>query len=163
MKQSDMPHWVPPSPLELQLRYGDVLVAELHQMFPHQGTWFARYELKIAPGEGTVQDQLLEYIAFCEDFHRRIRDGQEHDFAEFDRFGPISDTRSWTVPRTGGGSVAMEGRMWFADGQASWQHPETPPSTEGAANEHWVRIAEEAAARVQPRRGVDPGQTGRCT
>jgi hypothetical protein len=47
-----MPRWVPPPPLELQLWYGDVLVAELHQVFPHQGTWFAAYELKIASGQG---------------------------------------------------------------------------------------------------------------
>ena len=42
-----MPRWVPPPPLELTLWYDDVLVAELHQVFPHQGTWFAPYELKI--------------------------------------------------------------------------------------------------------------------
>ena len=51
-----MPRWVAPPPLELQLWYGDVLVADLHQVFPHQGTWFAPYELKIAPGEGTLQE-----------------------------------------------------------------------------------------------------------
>ena len=73
---------------------------------------------------------MLEYIAFCEDFHRRIADGEDHDFAEFDRFGPIADAGSWRVPRPDGGSMPMEGRMWFADGQASWQHPETAPSTE---------------------------------
>src|SRR5436305_10939091 len=108
-----MPRWVPPPALELQLWYDDVLVAELHQVFPHQGTWFAPYELKIASGEGALHDQLLKYIAFCEDFHRRIADGQDHDFAEFDRFGPIADTGSWRIPRPGGGSVPMEGRMWF--------------------------------------------------
>lgn len=141
-----MPRWVPPPPLELQLGYDDVLVAELRQVFPHQGTWFAPYELKIASGEGVLQDRLLEYIAFCEDFHRRIADGQDHDFAEFDRFGPVADAGSWRVPWPDGGSMPMEGRMWFADGQASWQHPETIPSTEGAANRLWARIAEYVAA-----------------
>ncbi len=141
-----MPRWVPPPPLELKLWYGDLLVAELHQVFPHQGTWFASYELKLAPGEGPLQDRLLEYIAFCEDFDRRIAQGQGHDFAEFDRFGPIADTASWWVPRPDGGVVPMEGRMWFVGGQVSWQHPQTLPSTEGAANELWARIAEYLAA-----------------
>jgi hypothetical protein len=146
-----MSRWVAPPPLEFQLWYSDLLVAQLHQVFPHQGTWFAPYELKIAPGEGALQDRLLEYIAFSEDFDRRIGQGQDHDFAEFDRFEPISDAGSWSVPRPGGGAMPMAGRMWFVGGQASWQHPETVPSTEGAANELWARIAEYVAAAEQGR------------
>ena len=57
-----MSHWVSPQSLELQLFYGDVLVADLHEASPHQGTWFAPYELKISAGEGQLQDRLLEYI-----------------------------------------------------------------------------------------------------
>jgi hypothetical protein len=137
---------VAPPPLELQLWYGDVLVAELHQVFPHQGTWFAPYKLKIALGQGALRDRLLEYIAFTAGFNRRIAEGQDHDFAEFDRFGGIADAGSWKIPRPDGGVMPMEGKMWFVDGQASWQHRETPPSTEGAANELWARIAEYVAA-----------------
>jgi hypothetical protein len=135
-----MPGWVAPAPLELQLWYGDFLVADLHQVFPHQGTWFASYDLRIVRGEGALQDKLLTYIEFCEDFHRRIADGQDHDFEEFDRFAPISDTGSWNARLPTGDCVPMEGRMWFADGQASWQHPETEPSTERAANDFWARV-----------------------
>lgn len=130
-----------PPPLELQLWYGDLLVADLHHVFPHQGTWFGSYAAKIRRGEGALQDELLNYIAFCEDFHRRIGDGQDHDFDEFDRFGPIADAGKWKVPLPGGGFLPMEGRMWFLEGQASWQHPETEPSTEGAANKLWARVA----------------------
>jgi hypothetical protein len=153
-----MSRWVEPLPLELRLRYDDLLVAQLHQVFPHQGTWFALYELKIARGEGALQDRLLEYIAFSEDFDRRISQGQDHDFAEFDRFGPIADAGSWRVPRPDGGAMPMEGIMWFTSGQACWQHPETMPSTEGAANELWVRIAEYVAktSRGQQTRQAEP-------
>jgi hypothetical protein len=141
-----MSSWVAPPPLELQLWYGDVLVADLHEVFPHQGTWFALYELKIALGEGALQDRLLEYIAFTMNFNRRIAEGQDHDFDEFDRFGGIAKENSWKVPRPDGGVMPMEGRMWFVDGQASWQHPKTPPSTERAANELWASIAQYVAA-----------------
>lgn len=136
-----MPGWVEPPPLKVQLWYGDLLVADLHQVYPHQGTWFAEYDLRIAPGEGTLQDELLTYITFCEAFHRRIADGQDHDFEEFDRFALISDVRSWNARLPTGATMPMEGRMWFADGYASWQHPETEPSTEMAANEFWARVA----------------------
>jgi hypothetical protein len=141
-----MSSWMAPPPLELQLWYGQVLVAELHEVFPHQGTWFAPYELRIRSGTGELQDRLLAYIAFCEEFNRRIAGGQAHDFAEFDRFLPAADAGSWRVPRPDGGEMPMEGRMWFMEGQASWQHPETAPSTEGAANALWARIAEFAAS-----------------
>jgi hypothetical protein len=140
-----MSPWVSPPPLELQLWYAEVLVADLHQVFPHQGTWFATYELKIGPGEGALQDRLLEYIAFTEDFNNRIAKGEDHDFDEFDQFGPITEASSWKVPRPDSGVMPMTERMWFLDGQASWQHPETAPSTEGAANDLWKRIADYVA------------------
>lgn len=146
-----MKGWVPPAPLELQLWYGDVLVADLHKVFPHQGTWFAPYELKILPGEGALQDRLLEYIAFTTDFNNRIAEGQDHDFDEFDRFRGIAEAGSWKVPRPDGGIMPMEGVMWFVDGQASWQHAEASPCTERAANELWTRIAQYVAATSRGR------------
>jgi hypothetical protein len=144
-----MSRWVSSPPLELQLWYGDVLVADLHEVFPHQGTWFASYDLRILPGEGALQDRVLEYIAFCEDFDRRITQGQDHDFTEFERYGPIADTGSWRVPRPDGGTLPMEGSMWLASGQACWRHPETQPSTEAAANEVWACIADYVSASDQ--------------
>lgn len=137
-----MARWTEPPTLELQLWFGNLLVADLHRVFPHQGTWFAEYDLRILLGQGEIQDLILAYISFCEDFHQRIAQGQDHDFDEFDRFAPIPETRSWNARLPNGGSVPMEGRMWFADGQVIWQHPESEPSAEGAANEFWARNAQ---------------------
>jgi len=136
-----MAHWIEPSKLELQLWYGEVLVADLCDVCPHQGTWFGEYELRIPPGEGSLQNRLIAYIAFCEDFNRRVEEGSDHDFDEFTEFLPISDCSSWTARLRSGDSLPMEGRMWFADGGVSWQHPESEPSTELAANEFWARSA----------------------
>jgi hypothetical protein len=72
----------------------DVLVADLHQVFPQQGTWFAPYELRIAPGEGALQDRLFEYIAFAEDFNRQIAEGQDRRI----RSGGIRGTLSTIIP-----------------------------------------------------------------
>lgn len=142
-----MPPWVAPPYLELQLWFGDVLVADLHEVFPHQGTWFASCELKIASGDGALQARLLEYIGFSDAFNRRIAQGEAHDFAEFDRFGDLSDAAVWRAPRPDGGVMPMAGRMWFMDEQACWQHPESAPSTEAAANDLWRRIADFVAAK----------------
>lgn len=133
--------WVDPPLLEGQLWFGSLLVADLHRMFPHQGTWFSEYDLRLANAQGELQDQLLAYVAFCEDFNRRIAEGRDHDFDEFERFSPIPNCESWRAQLPNGCIVPMEGRMWFADGNASWQHAETEPSTEVAANEFWGQNA----------------------
>jgi hypothetical protein len=130
--------------LEAELWFGVLMVAKLHRLSPHQGTWFSETDLRITRDQGELQAQLLAYMAFCEDFHRRIGEGEDHDFDEFDRFLPIPECESWTVRLPGGGVVPMEGRVWFAEGWASWQHPETEPSTEAAANEFWAQHAPSA-------------------
>jgi|GEM_PF-4327542 hypothetical protein len=133
--------WEAPQPLTAQLWFGDLWVADLHQLSPHQGTWSSEYTLRITQNQGELQDQLLEYIAFCEDFHQRIGEGRDHDFDEFTKFASIPDCQSWNAKLPTGHIVPMEGRMWFGDRCAGWQHPETVPSTEGAACEFWMQNA----------------------
>lgn len=131
--------WEAPQPLTGQLWLGDLLVADLLQLSPHQGTWFSEYKLRITRNEGELQGQLLDYIAFCEDFHQRIGEGRDHDFDEFTKFGSIPDCESWNAKLPTGHIVPMEGRMWFGDHCASWQHPESVPSAEAAACRFWVQ------------------------
>lgn len=139
-----MAGWVEPPLLELELWYGDLLVALLHRVFPHQGTWFAEYELCIRPGQGELPGRLLAYIAFCDDFNRRLAADQELDFTEFNRFVPIAEGNLWIARFPNGGPVPMEGQLLFSEGQVSWQHPRTEPSTESAANEFWGRHSQHA-------------------
>jgi len=131
--------WVEPPLLDAELWFGSLLVADLRLLSPHQGTWSSEYALRISADQGELQNRVLGYIAFCEDFDRRIANGQDHDFDEFERFTPIPNCESWSVRLPNGCLVPMEGRMWFADGEAGWQHPETEPSTESAANEFWAQ------------------------
>ncbi len=144
-----MARWIEPAPLECQLWYGNLLVADLHRVFPHQGTWFAEYDLRITHDQGELQHRLLAYIEFCQAFHERIAEGKDHRFDEFDQFAPIPECSSWTARLPTDVSVPMEGRIWFADGQASWQHPEAQPSTEGAAYEFWSRNAQSVKKMVE--------------
>lgn len=124
-KSADTAGWEEPPPLAGQLWFGSLCVADLHQMVAHQGTWFSDYDLRITNGQGELQDQLLAYIAFCEDFNRRITQGLDHDFLEFERFSSISNCESWRAQLPNGRKVPMEGQMCFADGEINWQHPET--------------------------------------
>jgi len=137
--------WVAPPQFKGQLWFGNVLVANLHQMFSHQGTWCADYDLRIRKDSGELEDQVLAYMSFCEYFDRRIAEGCTHDFDEFEWFAKVASCTSWTARLPSGQVVPMEGRLWFADGGVNWQHPETKPSTEAAANEFWSLNAVDAA------------------
>jgi hypothetical protein len=148
--------WVEPPSLSAELWFGSLLVADLHQLFPHQGTWFAEYELKIAANRGPQEDQLLAYISFCEEFHRQIDEGRDHDFDEFERFTPVQNCESWVAKLPSGRFVPMEGIMWFADGGTTWRHPETKPSTEAAANEFWLANAPSKKSQAEQDGGGQP-------
>lgn len=140
-RESHEGRWAEPPTLEGQLWFDDVLVADLYQMFPHQGTWFSDYNLRISKEHGELEDQLLAYIEFCKDFNRRIADGCEHDFEEFNQFAMSTDCDSWRAVLPNGQIVPMQGRLWFADDSVNWQHPETDSSSEAAANEFWTHAA----------------------
>jgi hypothetical protein len=62
-------------PLNHQLRFDDVLVADRLKRFPRQRTWFAHYRQVIVPGEVPVQARPGEFIRFCGEWHERIDHG----------------------------------------------------------------------------------------
>ncbi|MEZ6132414.1 MAG: hypothetical protein R3C59_27435 [Planctomycetaceae bacterium] len=136
-----MSMWVEPPTLNLTLWHDSLLVAHLNNVFPHQGTWFADYVLSIDGRTDEHSRRILEYMSFCKDFNRRIASGDDHDFNEFDRFQDVSDCSHWRATLPNGLTIPMEGQLGFIDEQVTWQHPETQPSTEMAANELWARAA----------------------
>ncbi|QEG00740.1 hypothetical protein Mal15_48120 [Stieleria maiorica] len=133
--------WVAPPALNATLWHSGLLVAQLSNAFPHQGTWFADFDLRIRSRGDAHATRILEYIAFCQDFNCRIANGDDHDFTEFDEFVDVSDCSRWHASLSGGLSIPMEGQLGFIDEQVSWQHPDTRPSTEMAANEYWAWVA----------------------
>ena len=136
-----MAKWVEPPTLNLTLWHDSLLVAHLNNAFPHQGTWFSDYVLSIDGRTDEHARRILDYISFCKDFNRRIANGDDHDFNEFDRFQDVSDCSQWRATLANGLIIPMEGQLGFIDEQVTWQHPETQPSTELAANELWAQAA----------------------
>jgi hypothetical protein len=129
-----------PKPLNLQLWFGDVLVADLLNVFPHQGTWFARYRQIVAPGQGPLQQRLCDFIRFCEVWHQRLDHGENPDAKEFDEYADVIESASWRVPCPDGSELRMAEGPIFVQGEASWNHPEAEPSRELAANRVWSRL-----------------------
>lgn len=130
--------WKEPPLLEAQLWFGDRWVADLHQLRPHQGTWMSEYELRITGDEGDLQRQLVEYVAFSGQFDRRMAEGGDHDFDEFEDFIPNPRDGSWAVRLPGDRSVLIEGRIWFVEGTTCWQHPATGSCAEAEASSFWI-------------------------
>jgi hypothetical protein len=126
--------------LNLQLWFGDVLVADLLDGYPHQGRWFAQYRQIVAPGQGPLQDRLCELIRCCEAWNERLERGETPDLREFDRFADVLESDGWRVPCPDGTELRMTYGPAFFQGEASWNHTESEPTRELAAGQAWARL-----------------------
>lgn len=128
-------------PLILQLWFGDMLVADLVDVITHQGTWFALYHQIVVPEQGPRQCRLSDFIAFCEGWHKCLQHGQNPDDREFAQYSDVIKARSWRVSSPNGLELILMEAPIFAEGLASWNHPEGGPSRELAAGVVWSRLA----------------------
>jgi hypothetical protein len=118
-------------------------VADLLNVFPHQGTWFAQYRQVVAPGQGPLQDRLCDLIQFCEAWHERLERGEKPDAREIDRFKDVLESDAWRVPCPDGTELRMTYGPAFVQGDACWNHSESEPSREAAAWRVWKRLTHE--------------------
>jgi hypothetical protein len=128
-----------PPTLNLQLWYGDVLVADLLGAKPHQGTWSAEYRQVVCPEQGPLHRRLCEFIVFCEEWHQRLRRRQDHAATEFDQYEDVIESGLWQVPCPDG-TVLTISAPGFVEGEASWNHPYSGSDREAVAGEMWSRL-----------------------
>jgi hypothetical protein len=129
-----------PKALNLHLWFDEVLVAELRNVFPHQGTWFAEYRPIVVPEQGRLEARLCEFIQFCEEWHERLAREENPDASEFDPFMDVIESAAWRVPCPNGTELRPAGAPVFVRGEASWNHAEGEPSRELAAGQLWARL-----------------------
>lgn len=135
-----MSNAVAAEPLDLQLWFGDVLVADLRNALPHQGTWFAEYRQVVAPEQGRLQGRLCEFIRLCECWNERLAHGETPDAREFDPIADVIESEAWRAVAADGDELRMAGGPSFTQGEASWNHPECEPSRETAAWLAWAQL-----------------------
>src|SRR6266851_1467449 len=133
MEHSDAP------PLNVQLWYGTILVADLRNVIVHQGTWFGEYEKHFAREQGKQETRICAYISFCEKWHKRLKQGKNPDATQFDQFNDVLNSGLWRVPFADGSELKIPDGPIFVQGEASWSHPESEPSRESAAYEYWCQ------------------------
>src|SRR5258708_31145717 len=95
------------SPVNLQLWYGRILVADLLNVIVHQGTWFGLYRLLITRKQGKQETRLCDFVAFCEKWHQRLKKGKDPDAAEFDQFKDVIYSGLWRVPFPDGNEMTI--------------------------------------------------------
>jgi len=126
-------------PLNVQLWYGTILVADLRNVIVHQGTWFGLYEQRVTREQGKPETRICDYIAFCEKWHKRLKQGKNPDAAQFDSFKDVLNSGLWRVPFADQSELSLPEGPIFVQGEASWNHPENEPTRESAAYEYWCR------------------------
>lgn len=129
-----------PSALRLELWHGDLLVAVVSDAFVHQGTWFGGYRQVVTRAQGAQAARLCDYIAFDEQFHRRMDEGENPDPSQYDQFRDVLYSGRWRARCPDGSELAIPEGPGFGSGQVCWHHPEGPPSRERAAWEVWSRL-----------------------
>lgn len=146
----------------MHLWFGDILVAELWDVIPHQGTWFGSYKQVVVREEGTLQSRLHDYIRFSEDWHRRLQFGEKAEAEEFDQFADLTTSTFWRVLCPDGSNLAMNEGPIFVEGTASWNHPEEGPSREVAAEQVWARLTKGAERLARLLSKSDPRHESIC-
>lgn len=132
-------HYTTPSPLNAQLWFGELLVAELSNVIAHQGTWFGDYISVATIKQCSSAAEIDKYIVFSKKLHKRLKQGKNPDPREFDRFKDVLYSKLWRVRFSDGCELAMNEGPGFVAGEVSWNHPEDLPSREEAAFKEWCR------------------------
>jgi hypothetical protein len=133
-----MAHSNPP-PLTVQLWYGTILVADLRNVIAHQGTWFGKYEQRVARQQGKLKIRVCDYISFCEKWHKRLKQGQNPDAKQFDEFKDVLNSGLWRIPFSDGTELKIPEGPIFVQREVSWNHPNNEPTRESSAYEYWCR------------------------
>ena len=104
-----------------ELWYGEILVGCLHDVFVHQNTWFACVEVVIGDAVGQTERELVEFVAFCEDWNERIKGDDPPDAGEFYRYAGLIGGGWWVELRESGRVVVDEAPVFFGGGEVSWR------------------------------------------
>jgi hypothetical protein len=108
--------------LDLELRFGPDVVGTAEGAFCSDFTWYAVF--RPAPG---MPPRVREYIAFCEEWHERLRSGWAHSAAEFDAYSDIHASGLWQAWGPGGRVRPVEGPV-FVEGEVTWRvQPDADP------------------------------------
>lgn len=106
--------------MSLLLRYGDVIVGEIIDPFISDETGYGLFHPRPASSHDPAGRRVREFIAFCEDWHARLKAGADPDDSEFDAYQDVWDSSSWHTVASDGRISRIEGPV-FVEGEVTWR------------------------------------------
>ncbi len=77
-------------------------------------TWFGKFRSsERINGNNTGQQEIHEFIAFCQKWHQRIDNGNEPEAAEFDTYKHIVDSEAWHLRSTDGSNIPIKCPVFY--------------------------------------------------
>lgn len=108
--------------VDLQLRLGPEVVGTAERAFCSDFTWYAVFR----PDPG-MPPRVREFIAFCEEWHERLRAERPCSAAEFDPWTDIHASPEWRAVSQDGQARVVEGPV-FVEGEVTWRgQPDAVP------------------------------------
>jgi len=104
-----------------ELWYGAVLVGRLDDVFMSDGIWFAEVELALGEAIGQLEHELVEFIAFCEDWNERQKGNDPPAADGFGRYTELIRGGWYVRFDDGGRGVIDEAPVFFRAGEVSWR------------------------------------------
>jgi hypothetical protein len=106
--------------MSLKLRYGDVVVGEIIDPFIADDTGYGLFLPRPASSRDPDERRVHEFIAFCEDWHARLKVGAHANSSEFEAYRDVWDSASWHTV-AGDGSISRIGGPVFIRGEITWR------------------------------------------
>jgi hypothetical protein len=106
--------------MNLQLRYGPLLVGEIEEAFWSDNTGYGVFRPTSPASDDPIVRRVREYIVFSEDWHRRLLAEAEYSASEWDAFRDVYDSEVWHTVAPDG-AVSRIGGPVFVDGELTWR------------------------------------------
>jgi hypothetical protein len=106
--------------MNLKLQFGAVFVGEIEGAFWSDDTGYGVFHPASDTGDGPVLRRIRDYIAFSEEWHRRLAAEQAPDSTEWNAFRDVYDSPLWHTATPAGVITRIEGPV-FIEGEVTWK------------------------------------------
>jgi len=107
---------------DFKLYYGDILVGNVSRAVCDYTTWDGPIVLTIKASDGKLQERLLEFIKFCEEWTERAHRDEPADPDEFKQFNDLLKSGLWRAESDEGDVHHLpDTPVFFAGSEVSWR------------------------------------------
>ena len=115
-----MTHFDPILAPDAELFFHDLLVARIENVFIHQGTYFATFQLCISDTDPGLPSRIANFVQFSLDWNDRCSAGTSPDPSEFKQFGDLFGPDKWRVTWLNESIAISEAPVFSEANQIGW-------------------------------------------